>query len=71
MTTIVVTDDEGNPHQYDPSYENDPWSGLAYAASHSLRDNPGCPIANGGWGTDEYIGNLVYTTREGIIEAFA
>lgn len=32
---IRVEDDEGNCHDYDPSYEKDPWSGLWYVIEHT------------------------------------
>lgn len=32
---IRVEDDEGNCHDYDPSYEKNPWSGLWYVVEHT------------------------------------
>lgn len=37
---IRVEDDEGNCHDYDPSYEKNPWSGLWYVIEHTKDADP-------------------------------
>ena len=65
----IVCDDEGNIHQ-EPGYEEEPWSGLQYRASHSAEDNPDCPIANWGYREDEFIG-CGYDTLEELEASFS
>ena len=54
---IRVEDDEGNCHDYDPDYEENPWSGLWYVIEHTRDYSPnrGKPIKNAGdipWNRD-------------------
>jgi hypothetical protein len=69
---IVITDDEGNIRGLlgDTDYVNDPWSGLAYAASHSREDYPTCPVANWGWRSDELFGGHLYNSVSALMDAF-
>lgn len=63
---ILVTDDEGNPH--DEDYENDPYSGLGYYLSHDSEcADPQCPILTHPM---EFTGIHIYDTREEAIQAW-
>ena len=70
---IVVTDDEGNRRgelgsKSAKEYLKDTWSGLAFCLMHVEADckTGFCPLAN----DDQIIGDQLYDTKEGAIEAW-
>lgn len=64
---IIVCDRLGNFETED--YENNPSPrrGLRFCLSHSMVDNPECPIAND---PDEPCGTFLYDTRKDAINAW-
>jgi len=64
--SILICDEEGNIH--DSSYEEDPWSGIAYAIRHDIvQMNGNCPIATD---VGEMIGGYIYKSRENAIKSW-
>lgn len=67
--SIVVCDDEGNIHDDEEGYEENPWSGLGYKLYHDeTQANGECPIA--GFEGEGALGIWNYYSRKEAIEAW-